>query len=219
MSYHVDAEAVVYIVDDDPAARASVAALVQSHGMLTKEYASAEEFLAYANDELCGCLVLDVRMKGMGGLDLQEELSRRKICLPVIIITGFADVPMAVRAMEAGAISFLTKPCKSEKLWETISVAVERCRADRHTREQRDAIERRLHSLTEDERAVLAKIMEGVPNKRIARELDIGLRTVELRRSNLMKKMEAESLAELVQMAVVVGFSTNGHSGTPTSSL
>ena len=110
----------VYIVDDDPAARESVAALVQSRGMQTREYASAEEFLSIANEDLCGCLVLDVRMQGLGGLDLQEELRRRDIALPVIMITGYADVPVAVRAMQAGAVSFLTKPCQPESLWETI---------------------------------------------------------------------------------------------------
>ncbi len=201
-----DEDTFVYIVDDDPGARESVAALVQSRGMRTKEYPSAEEFLAVANGDLYGCLVLDVRMKGMGGLDLQEELRRRQTKLPVIVITGFADVPMAVRALQAGAVNFLTKPCKPENLWETIAQALEQSRADRIAREQQRAVEQRLESLTPDERLVLTKVLGGIPNKRIARDLDIGLRTVELRRSNLMKKMGVESLAELVQIVLQAGF-------------
>jgi two-component system, LuxR family, response regulator FixJ len=196
----------VYIVDDDPGARESVAALVQSRGMQAKEYSSAEEFLSVANEDLCGCLVLDVRMTGMGGLDLQEELRRRDIPLPVIVITGYGDVPVAVRAMQAGAVSFLTKPCQPDDLWKTIVEALERCRALRDVRVRNRTIEQRLSTLTREERAVLSKVLTGTPNKLIARDLDIGLRTVELRRSNLMKKMAAESLAELIQMALAVGF-------------
>jgi two-component system, LuxR family, response regulator FixJ len=206
----------VYIVDDDPAARESVVALVESRGMRTKTFASAEEFLNSTRDEVRGCLVLDVRMKGMGGLDLQEELRRRNILLPVIIITGYADVPMAVRALQGGAVSFLTKPCKPENLWGTIQQALEQDREERRKSDQQRAIERKLTMLTSDERLVLGKILEGVPNKRIARDLDIGLRTVELRRSNLMKKMEAESLAELIQMVLQVNF-RGPESATPAT--
>ena len=176
--------------------------------MRTKEFASADEFLAVASEDLCGCLILDIRMKGTGGLDLQDELNRRDIPLPVIVITGHADVSAAVRAMQAGAVSFLTKPCQPENLWETILQAVERCRTVRSVRVRQRTIEQRLSTLTCDERAVLSKVLVGTPNKLIARDLDIGLRTVELRRSNLMKKMGAESLAGLIQMALVVGFTS-----------
>ena len=205
LSATFDEDTFVYIVDDDPGVRASVAALVESHGMRTKEYASAEEFLVVANDDLHGCLVVDVRMQGMGGLELHEEMHRRQMTLPVIVITGYADVPMAVGALQGGAISFLTKPCPPEHLWETISRALERSWTARRVREQQRAIEQRLRSLTPGERLVLVKVLSGVPNKRIARDLDIGLRTVELRRSTLMKKMEAASLAELIQMVLQVG--------------
>ncbi len=196
---------VVYIVDDDPAARESVAALVESRGMKTLEFASGEAFLEIAREDLLGCVVVDVRMKGMSGLELQDTLISRNIFLPVIVITGYADVPMAVRAMQAGAVSFLTKPCKPEQLWQTISEALERSRKDRQIREHRGAIQRRVDSLTLEERAVLQRVVEGVPNKRIARDLDMGLRTVELRRSSVMKKMQADSLAELVQMVFAIG--------------
>ena len=206
LSTTLDEDTYVYIVDDDPAARESVAALVQSRGAQTRTFGSAEEFLNLAHGGIRGCLVLDVRMKGMGGLDLQEELRRRRIMVPVIIITGYADVPMAVRALQGGAVSFLTKPCKPENLWDTIQQALEQDRAERRKSDQQRAIERKLATLTPDERQVLEKVLDGVPNKRIARDLDIGLRTVELRRSNLMKKMEAESLAELIQMVLQVNF-------------
>ena len=211
MSSAIDQDTIVYIVDDDPGARRSVAALAESHGVRTMEFSSAESFLEVAREYLQGCVVVDVRMKGMSGLELQDTLLRRNIPLPVIVITGYANVPMAVRAMQAGAISFLTKPCKPDLLWNTISEAMERSRADREIREQREAIQRRLESLTRDEQAVLSRVIEGIPNKRIARDLDIGLRTVELRRSSLMKKMHAESLAELVQMVVKIDFGAHGH--------
>ena len=216
LSLSNDTDTFVYIVDDDPGARASVAALVQSRGMQTREYSSAEEFLSVANADLCGCLVLDVRMQGMGGLDLQAELRRRDIPLPVIVITGYGDVPVAVRAMQAGAVSFLTKPCQPDDLWETILQALERCRTTRDVRVRNRTIEQRLGTLTREERAVLARVLEGTPNKLIARDLDIGLRTVELRRSNLMKKMGAESLAELIQMALAVGFTKELPAAPPT---
>jgi len=205
MSLTADPDAVVYIVDDDPATRRSVAALVDSRGARTMEFASAEEFLAAAHDRMYGCLVLDVRMKGMSGLDLQQRLLEQRIGLPVIVITGYGDIPMAVQAMKAGAVSLLTKPCDPDRLWENILTALDRCRAVRTAREQREALVSRLMTLTDDERAVLAGVMAGSPNKKIARDLDIGLRTVELRRSRLMKKIGVGSLAELIQAVVLAG--------------
>ncbi len=205
-TYDAYADTVVYIVDDDPGARELVLALVQSHGLQAQEFSSAEEFLAVATPDLYGCLVLDIRMRGMDGLTLQDELVRRGIPLPVIVITGYADVPAAVRAMQAGAVNFLTKPCPPADLWNTIVAALERSRAARDQRIRNQTIEQRLGTLTDDEQAVLSKILEGTPNKLIARDLDIGLRTVELRRAKVMKKMGAESLAELIQMALTVGF-------------
>jgi FixJ family two-component response regulator len=206
MSFTDNQDATVYIVDDDPAARRSVVALVESRGTLAKEFSSAEEFLESADGQMYGCLVLDVRMGGMSGLDLQQRLLERKIPLPVIVITGYGDIPMAVRAMKAGAVSLLTKPCEADKLWENIATALAKCEADRKKRRRHEALANRLNTLTHDERAVLGKVMEGLPNKKIARQLDIGLRTVELRRSTVMKKMAVGSLAELVQAAVLAGF-------------
>ena len=198
--------ATVFIVDDDAAARESVVALVSFKGLTAKGFASAEEFLAQYDPAVPGCLVLDVRMPGMSGLHLQQVLRERGSTLPVVVITGYADVPMAVRAMQNGAVTFLEKPCQEQELWHGIERALNLEEAQQILRKQKTELEGRMATLTEDEVAVLSKLLEGLPNKRIAADLDIGLRTVELRRSNIMRKMEANSLPELVRMAILVGF-------------
>jgi two-component system response regulator FixJ len=142
----------------------------------------------------------------MSGLQLLQQLQAKKSTLPAIVITGYADVPMAVKAMQSGAMTFLEKPCQEQELWQAIQQALDREQALLALRRQQGEIEGRLATLTEDEVAVLHKLLEGLPNKRIAVDLDIGLRTVELRRSNIMKKMSANSLPELVRMAILVGF-------------
>ena len=203
----MDANPTVYVIDDDQAARESVVALVGLKGIKAQAFASAEEFLdQFEATEAAGCLVVDVRMAGMSGIELLQHLQSRRSTLPVIVITGYADVPMAVRAMQAGALTFLEKPCQEQELWQAIQQALDREQALAAQRKQRSEIEARLATLTEDEVAVFRKLLEGLPNKRIAVDLDIGLRTVELRRSNIMKKMEASSLPELVRMAILVDF-------------
>ena len=203
----MDANPTVYVIDDDQAARESVVALVGLKGIKAQAFASAEEFLEqFDAAEAAGCLVVDVRMAGMSGIELLQHLQSRRSTLPVIVITGYADVPMAVRAMQAGALTFLEKPCQEQELWQAIQQALDREQALAAQRKQRSEIESRLATLTEDEVAVFRKLLEGLPNKRIAVDLDIGLRTVELRRSNIMKKMEASSLPELVRMAILVDF-------------
>ncbi|MDX1946702.1 MAG: response regulator [Pirellulaceae bacterium] len=202
----MDSNAIVFVVDDDAAARESVMALVSLKGLATKGFASAEEFLAQLDDNQPGCLVVDVRMSGMSGLQLLQQLQARRSTLPSIVITGYADVPMAVKAMQAGALTFLEKPCQEQALWQAIQQALDLEAAQQAQRKQKAEIEGRLATLTEDEVAVLRKLLEGLPNKRIAVDLDIGLRTVELRRSNIMKKMVASSLPELVRMAIVAEF-------------
>jgi two-component system, LuxR family, response regulator FixJ len=191
----------IFIVDDDPAARASVAALVQSHDMGFRAFASAEEFLAAYKPDQQGCLVVDVRMSGMTGLQLQEQIKARGYHLPVIVITGYADVPLAVRAMRAGAVTFLEKPCAEMELWESIQLALDRS-AQTNGR-SRDDVRARRATLNPAELQVLEMLLIGKPNKAIALELGIGLRTVELRRANIMKKMQADSLAELVRLALL----------------
>jgi two-component system, LuxR family, response regulator FixJ len=202
----MDPSATVYVVDDDAAARESVLALVSLKGVRAQGFASAEEFLAQFDPKLTGCLVVDVRMTGMSGLQLLQQLQSRKSTLPAIVITGYADVPMAVKAMQSGAMTFLEKPCQDQELWQAIQQALDKEKSLQALRRQKGDIEARLATLTEDEVAVLRKLLEGLPNKRIAVDLDIGLRTVELRRSNIMKKMSAASLPELVRMAILIGF-------------
>jgi FixJ family two-component response regulator len=202
----MDPNATVYVLDDDAVVRESVLALVSLKGVRAQGFASAEEFLAQHGPHMTGCLVVDVRMTGMSGLQLLQQLNGRKSTLPVIVITGYADVPMAVKAMQLGAMTFLEKPCQDQELWQAIQQALDKEKSLQSLRKQKGEIEARLATLTEDEVAVLRKLMEGLPNKRIAVDLDIGLRTVELRRSNIMKKMQASSLPELVRMAILIGF-------------
>jgi two-component system, LuxR family, response regulator FixJ len=202
----MDANATVFVVDDDAAARESVIALVSLKGVPAKGFASAEEFLNQFDPGQTGCLVVDVRMSGMSGLQLLQQLQARGSTLPAIVITGYADVPMAVKAMQSGAMTFLEKPCQEQELWQAIQQALDKEQSLQALRKQTGEIQSRLATLTEDEVAVLRKLLEGLPNKRIAVDLDIGLRTVELRRSNIMKKMGAASLPELVRMAILIGF-------------
>jgi FixJ family two-component response regulator len=197
-------EATVFIVDDDPAARDSVAALVRSKGVPVDTYASAEEFLAAFDPQRVGCLVVDVRMTGMTGLDLQEVLRQRGSRLPIVVITGFGDVPTAVRAMRAGAFTFLEKPCRDQELWNCVQKALDAAGRMQVEDTRKAEVETRLAQLTPDELRVMREMVAGKPNKVIASELDIGLRTVELRRANVLKKMQADSLAELVRLALLV---------------
>jgi two-component system response regulator FixJ len=196
----------VYVVDDDAAIRESVVALMSVKGLPARTFPSAEAFLAEYNASWTGCLVVDVKMEGMTGLQLQQRLNELGSSLPIIVITGFADVPMAVKAMQAGAITFLEKPAKEQELTKAIEQALNKGQEDQSLRRQKSEIEGRLATLTDDEVAVLHKLLEGLPNKRIASDLDIGLRTVELRRSNIMKKMQASSLPELVRMCIAADF-------------
>ena len=212
----MEAPATVFVIDDDAAARESVMALVNLRGLQAAGFRSAEEFLAQYDPLQKGCIVVDVRIPGMSGLELLEELRQRKSLLPVVMITGYGDVPMAVRAMQAGAVTFLEKPCQEQELWQGITQALEIEQTQHAVRKQRAEIEGRLRALTEEELSVLRRLLEGHPNKRIATDLDIGLRTVELRRSNIMRKMQAASLPDLVRMAILADIlKPEGPSPTP----
>jgi two-component system, LuxR family, response regulator FixJ len=202
----MNSNSTVFVVDDDAGARESVVALVGLKGLRAQGFASAEEFLAQYDPSQNGCVVIDVRMAGMSGLELLGTLKARKSSLPVVVITGYADVPMAVRAMQEGAVTFLEKPCGEQELWQAISQALEIEKNQHAQRKQRAETEARLAALTEDELEVLRRLLAGHANKRIASDLDIGLRTVELRRSNIMKKMQATSLPDLVRMAILIDF-------------
>ena len=198
-------EPIVFVVDDDPAARDSVAALVKSKGVQVRVFGSGEDFLAALDPALCGCVVADVRMTGISGLELQDALNARKIRLPVIIITGFGDIPTAVRAMKAGASTFLAKPCRADELWASIQKALHDA-VDLHEAEDRaDQARARLATLSPEERQVMRLMLVGKTNKIIAQELDFGLRTIELRRANIMRKMQADTFADLVRQILLTG--------------
>ncbi len=196
-------EATVYVVDDDPAVLRSLVALVGAVYPNVEAFRSAAEFLGAFDAARPGCLVLDVAMPGMNGLELQRRLIREKIDLPVVFITGRANVQMAVGAMQAGAINFLEKPFDDQELWDSIRHALEEDRRNRSRNARRQSVQKRMARLSGGEREVLELILEGKFNKEIAVCLDLSVRTIEDRRSRLMQKMEANSVAELVQLAVI----------------
>jgi len=190
----------VYVVDDDDAIRNAIRALLDTADIRCAVYASADEFLEAMPAEAGGCLLLDIRLPGMGGLELQSELRRREATLPIIFITGHGDVPIAVQAMRDGAFDFLQKPFDEELLLESIDAALV-VDAARQEEQVIDAEIRRLYeSLTDREREVLDLVVTGKPNKVIAYDLGVSQRTVEIHRSRVMKKMRARSLAELVKL-------------------
>lgn len=188
----------VYVVDDDPAARDSLALLLQADGLAVECYASAEMFLVQLQPGAGGCIIADIRMPDMDGLELQEELKRRSSKLPVIIVTGHGDVPLAVRAMKAGAIDFLEKPFEADALLSSVRRALAASPAGVRSEDSAE----RLALLTDRERQVLELIVEGRANKVIAHELSISPRTVELHRARVMDKMQARNLADLVRLVL-----------------
>lgn len=190
----------VHLVDDDTSVRAAVEDLLASVGLDTRSYVSAADFLERARLEEPGCLVLDVRMPGMNGLDLQQELQRRGLALPIIFITGHGDIPMSVRAMKQGALEFLTKPFRDQDLLDAIDQALRKAQDAHAQRRQLQALQTRLDTLNEGERAVLARVVTGLLNKQIAAQLGVSEITVKVRRAALMRKLQAGSLAELVKM-------------------
>jgi two-component system, LuxR family, response regulator FixJ len=199
-------EARIFIVDDDEAVRDSLELLLRSSGFETiVAYASARDFLAQAVPMPGECLLLDVRMPDMDGLELQEELNRRGIKLPVIIMTGHGDVPIAVRAMKAGAMDFIEKPFSDELLVDCVRRAQRQAEETRREGAEVDDVRRRLQILTPREREVLQGMIAGQPNKLIAHALGISPRTVEIHRARVMDKMAARSLSALVRMALAAG--------------
>jgi two-component system response regulator FixJ len=194
----------VFVVDDDPAVRDSLRWLLQSVGLPVKTHATAEEFLASYDPSAPGCLVLDLRMPGMGGLNLQEELAARRMTLPVIMITGHAEVPAAVRAMKTGAIDFIEKPFSDELLLDRIRRAIQADLQAREAQAQHAEVARRYGLLTPRERQVMACVVAGKANKVIAAELGLSVKTVEVHRANVMHKMAVDSIAELVRLALLI---------------
>ena len=198
-------EATVFVIDDDPAVRESLQWLIESVGLNVETYSTAQGFLDAFDRDRPGCLVLDVRMPGISGLDLQDQLASQQVRIPVIIITGHADVPMAVRAMKAGVVDFIEKPFSDELLLDRIRAALELDARIRVNQSHRTEVEAYFAQLTPREREVMSMVVAGKSNKQIAAELRLSQKTVEVHRAHVMQKMHAESLAELVQMAVTLG--------------
>jgi two-component system response regulator FixJ len=195
----------IFIIDDDEAVRDSLGTLLEAHGWTVEAYGSAEAFLAGFDPRRAGCLLVDVRMPGMDGLALQEHLAARRIDLPVIVVTGHADVPLAVRAMKAGAVDFIEKPYSVEAIVNAVHRALDRALPAAKASPVADAAAARLAQLTPRERDVLEQLVVGHPNKVIAHHLQISPRTVEIYRARVMDKMGASSLSHLVRMALAAG--------------
>ena len=195
----------VFIVDDDVAVRDALKFLLRSVGHPVEAFASATEFLDAYGDDRPGCLVLDIRMPGMSGLELQEQLVARRSILPIIFITGHGDVPMAVEAMQAGAMDFIQKPFRDQDLLDRINQALEKDAMNRAALGEKNQIRERLASLTPREREVMDLVVHGKANKVIAGDLELSQRTVEIHRARVMEKMQAASLAHLVRMVIEVG--------------
>jgi len=204
MSDPSSTKAIVFVVDDDQAMRNSLKWLIESVGMQVESFASADEFLAQYQPGRAGCLVLDVRMPGMSGLDLQEYLVENNIHIPVVIITGHGDVPMAVRAMKSGAIDFIEKPFNDEVLLDAIRRATAYEEQQRSQHVENLHIQERLSHLTPREHEVMEMVTEGRSNKEIANALGVSAKTIEAHRARVMEKMQAGSLAELVRMVLAV---------------
>jgi FixJ family two-component response regulator len=202
------ADAIVFVVDDDAGTRESLENLIRSVGLRVEAFASAQEFLRSQRPDAPSCLVLDVRLPGLSGLDLQKQMAGGERSIPIVFITGHGDIPMSVRAMKAGAVEFLTKPFRDQDLLDAIQQALER---DRQAREQRAEVEElrsRYRLLTPRERDVMALVVTGLLNKQIAGELGTSEASVKVHRQHVMEKMRAGSVAALVRMADRVGLPT-----------
>lgn len=195
----------VFIVDDDKAVRDSLTDLMDSVGIKGQSYATASDFLSNYSAERLGCLVLDIRMPGMSGLELQQELNRREAMLPIILITGHGDVPMAVQAMRNGALDFIQKPFHNQALLDIINLALQGCDKQQNNQQQTRSVKEHIRKLTPRERQVMQMVVNGKANKVIAMDLELSQRTVEAHRANVMKKLEARSVADLVRVVTQIG--------------
>jgi FixJ family two-component response regulator len=190
----------VFVVDDDPSVRSSLKFLLSTVGLQVESFDSADAFLRKNLPEAPSCLVLDVRLPGLSGLDFQRELTARNIGIPIIFLTGYGDIPMSVHAMKAGAVEFLTKPFRDQELLDAVGIALERDRARREQEKEVLILRQRYDSLTSREKEVISMVAAGVLNKQIADQLGTAESTVKVQRSRAMEKMDAESLVDLIRM-------------------
>ena len=200
-------ESLVFVVDDDASVRISLKSLLESIGLHVELFESADDFLKSKIPDTACCLVLDVRLPGLSGLEFQEELAKAGLNFPIIFLTGHADIPMTVQAMKAGAVEFLTKPCRDQDLLHAIRTALDRDRVRRKDQVRIERLRAQSNSLTAREKEVMGFVAAGLLNKQIAAEMDITEVTVKMHRGNIMRKMQARSLADLVRMADLLGIS------------
>ena len=191
---------IVFVVDDDPSVRSSLKFLLSTVGLQVESFDSADAFLHKKPSDVPSCLVLDVRLPGLSGLDFQRELAARNTHIPIIFLTGHGDIPMSVRAMKAGAVEFLTKPFRDQDLLDAVRIALERDRARREQDKDVMILQRRFDSLTSREQEVISMVVSGMLNKQIADQLGTAESTVKVQRSRAMEKMHAESLVDLIRM-------------------
>jgi FixJ family two-component response regulator len=196
-----ETKGIVFVVEDDASVRKAVGSLVRSAGLTVQTFASAQEFLAFSRPDVPSCLVLDVQLPGLSGLDLQEELAKADVQIPIIFLTGHGDIPMTVRAMKAGALEFFPKPFEDQDLLDAIQQAINRDRVARRERADMGELYDRYNSLTPREREIMGWVVSGLLNKQIAAELGISEIMVKVHRGQVMQKMQADSLADLVRMS------------------
>ena len=196
---------IVFVVDDDESVREALRSLFRSVSLRVETFGSAADFLRSELPEVASCLVLDVRLPGVSGLDFQAELAKANIHIPVIFMTGHGDIPMSVQAMKAGAVDFLTKPFRDQDMLDAVAAAVERDRSRRKDEQRLSDVRARFDGLTEREREVMGLVTAGLMNKQIAGELGLSEITVKIHRGHVMRKMAARSLADLVRMAELLG--------------
>ena len=214
MSGQSTVESVVFVIDDDDAVRGSLKSLFKSVGLDVELFASADEFLKRQRPDAASCLVLDVRLPGISGLEFQKELAKAGTDMPIIFLTGHGDIPMGVQAMKAGAVEFLTKPCRDQDLLDSVRLALARDRERREGAARVAGLKADFATLTGREKEVIGFVTAGLLNKQIAGEMGVSEVTVKMHRGNIMRKMHARSLADLIRMADLLGV-TRGKHGSP----